>query len=133
MNQSKRTGRVVALLLGIGLLAAPVSTTWAHTRIHDHRHRAVIVVGKPRPAGNVVVVNGVAHGTLDLNVKPRATEVWVDGVFRGTCGQLDGVPGKLHLRPGVHRVRLVTPDGASVARDVRVRAGVEINVGLDLR
>jgi hypothetical protein len=29
-------------------------------------------------------------------------------------------------------VKLVTPDGLVVERDVRIKAGVEINVGLDL-
>ena len=34
---------------------------------------------------------------------------------------------------GLHDIRLVTPDGVSVERQVRVRAGEEINVGIDLR
>ena len=89
-------------------------------------------MGKPRTV-QVVVINGVAHGTLDMNVKPRSTEVWVDGTFRGTCDAFDGHPNKLHLRPGTHRIKLVTPDGLEVAREIRVRAGVEVNVGIDLR
>ena len=72
-------------------------------------------------------------GVLDMNVKPRSTEVWVDGTFRGTCDAFDGHPKKLHLRPGTHRIKLVTPDGLEVAREIRVRAGIEFNVGIDLR
>ena len=70
---------------------------------------------------------------LDINVKPKATELWVDGRYRGTCGEFDGHPGKLHLAAGLHDIRLVLPDGTAVERQVRVRAGVELNVGLDLR
>ncbi len=94
---------------------------------------AVVVVGKPKPVSRVVVVNGARLGVLDLNVKPKATEVWVNGRLRGTCAEFDGHPDKLTLRPGMHSIRFVTPDGIEAARDIRVRAGREINVGLDLR
>ena len=117
-----------------GLLSA--SLVNAHPRARFHRHgrtTAVIVVGKPRPASRAVVVNGARHGVLDLNVKPKATSVWIDGRFRGTCDAFDGFPNKLALAPGIHTIRFVTPDGIEAARDVRVRAGIEINVGLDLR
>jgi len=91
------------------------------------------VVGKPRPARRPIVLQGRPHGLLDLNVKPRATEVWVDGRLRGTCDAFDGFPDKLAVLPGTRRIRLVTPDGLDVVREIRIRAGVERNVGLDLR
>ncbi|MCH7780494.1 MAG: hypothetical protein IH848_06580, partial [Acidobacteria bacterium] len=56
-----------------------------------------------------------------------------DGTFRGTCDAFDGFPNKLALAPGMHTIKFVTPDGIEASRDVRVRAGVEVNVGLDLR
>ena len=107
----------------------------AHPRARAHRHgkTAVIVVGKPKPATRVVIVNGTRHGLLDLNVKPDSTAVWVDGTLRGTCDAFDGFPDKLALAPGMHRIKFVTPDGMEVERELRVRAGVEINVALDLR
>lgn len=117
-----------------GLLS--VSLVEAHSRARLHRHgrtTAVIVVGKPKAAERVITVNGARHGVLDLNVKPRTTRVWIDGKLRGTCSAFDGFPNKLTLAPGMYTIRLVTPDGIEAARDVRVRAGVEINVGLDLR
>ena len=80
-----------------------------------------------------MTVNGHPFGILDMNVKPRATEVWVNGVRRGTCDDFDGHPEKLRLPAGNHRLKLVTPEGDEIARDIRVRAGVELNVGLDLR
>jgi hypothetical protein len=107
----------------------------AHPRARAHRHgkaTAVIVVGtksKPR----VATIDGARHGILDFNVKPKISEVWVNGTYRGTCDTFDGFPGKLTLAPGFHTIRLVMPDGIEVARDLRVRAGVEINVALDLR
>lgn len=117
-----------------GLLSA--SLVDAHPRARFHRHgrtTAVIVVGKPKPAPRVVVVNGATHGILDLNVKPKDTRVWINGVFRGTCDAFDGFPNKLTLAPGIHTIKFLTPEGIEAARDVRVRAGVEVNVGLDLR
>jgi hypothetical protein len=117
-----------------GLLSA--SLVDAHPRARFHRHErstAVIVLGKPKTAPHVVVVDGARHGILDLNVKPKATRVWIDGVFRGTCGTFDGFPNKLVLAPGIHTIRFVTPTGIEATRDVRVRPGVEFNVGLELR
>jgi hypothetical protein len=37
------------------------------------------------------------------------------------------------VRPGVHKLKLVTPDGQVVRREIRVRARTEIDIGLDLR
>ena len=66
-------------------------------------------------------------------MKPRATEVWVDGTFRGTADALDGYPDKLRLKVGKHAIKLVTPDGVVVRRKIKVQANVELNLGLDLR
>ena len=136
MSGRKQTAAVwCAGILAASLFAPSAS---AHRRPWHHRHgqplaRAEILFGMPRPVRRAVVINGVAHGTLDLNVRPRTTEVWVDGELRGTCAAFDGHPAKLHLPPGAHRVKLVTPDGVTVSRALRVSAGTETNVGLDLR
>ena len=134
MRLRNRSLTVLAVAAIAGLLSA--SLVDAHLRARFHRHgrtTAVIVVGKPKPAPRVVVVNGTRHGVLDLNVKPKATRVWIDGKLRGTCDAFDGFPHKLTLAPGIHTIKFVTPEGIEAARDVRVRAGVEVNVGLDLR
>ena len=81
----------------------------------------------------IAVIHGTEPGLLDLNVKPRKTQIWIDGTFRGTCDTFDGRPGKLQLAPGLYRIRLVTPNGIDVQRDLRVRPGIELNVALDLR
>ena len=111
----------------------------AHRGVYRHRHhrhheaKAVIVFGNPQPVQSAVVVHGRPAGILDLNVKPKQTEVWVDGSLLGTVDNFDGRPGKLRLVAGEHRLKLVTPEGVAVARNIRVQAGVEIDVGLDLR
>ena len=89
-------------------------------------------MGTPKPVRHAVVINGRRHGVLDMNVTPKETRVYVDGKLRGTCDDFDGYPGKLNLLPGKHDIRLVTPDGVSVERRVSIKAGVEVNVGLDL-
>ena len=134
MRFRNRSFGPLCAVTAVVLLAGGIVAAHPQTRPHHHaRRNAVIVVGKPRPARRVVVVDGARHGFLDLNVKPRASEVWIDGRFRGSCADFDGFPDKLALNPGMHTIRFVTPDGDDVARDVRVRAGVEVNVGLDLR
>ena len=123
-------------LLAATWVATPDAS--AHRRAYRHAHhlqqaKAVIVLGKRRPMRKAALAAGRSTGVLDLNLKPKATEVWVDGTLHGTVERFDGRPGKLQLIAGNHRLKLVTPEGLVVARDIRVRAGVEVNVGLDLR
>ena len=125
-----------ALILAIMLVA--VSTAEAHRRAYRHTHhtqrtKAVIVIGKPRPLYEAAIAGGRSTGLLDLNVKPKQTQVWVDGALQGTVDLFDGRPGKLRLIAGNHRLKLVTPEGLEVARDIRVQPGVEVDVGLELR
>jgi hypothetical protein len=93
----------------------------------------VIVTSTPRPVTKVVVVNGRPAAVVDFNVKPRATRIYVDGSYRGTCQEYDGHPQKMYLKPGRHHIRLVTPDGVEVERDVEVAAGYEVNLNLNLK
>ena len=117
-----------------GLLSAGLVDADPRARLHRHeRTTAVIVVGRPKPTPRLLVVNGERHGALDINVRPKATRVWIDGELRGTCGAFDGFPNKLTLAPGMHTIKFVTPEGIEAARDVLVRAGLEVNIGLDLR
>jgi hypothetical protein len=121
----------LVLLLAASLLAPP---SGAHPRPNVHKHaralETLIVLGAGSPARRA---RAERHGVLDLNVKPKATVVWVDGRRHGPCSRFDGSPGKLRLPAGFHDLRLVLPDGHAVERQVRVRPGVEHNVTLDLR
>ncbi len=119
-------------------LFAVVLPAWAHQRDWDHGHRhgraqGQVAVAAGKPMRTTVVVNKHRFGTVDTDVKPKTTEIWVDDVYHGTCDAYDGSPDKLYLRPGQHRLLLVTPDGVEVRREVRVLAGERINLRLDLR
>jgi len=129
-------GIKVAVALTVLLTAAGsiAPSAQAGPRAQRHRHaKAVIIVGPARVVRHTVVLYGQPAGVLDFHLKPKATEVWVDGRLRGTAGEFDGIPQKLLLAQGPHRLRLVTPGGVEVARNIRVRAGTEIKIELDLR
>ncbi len=113
------------------LPAAAHPRAWHH--LHRSDHSSVMRHSGGKPSRLTVVVNRHRFGKLDLNVKPKATEVWVDDVYHGTCDAYDGSPDKLYLRPGSRRLLLVTPDGVAVQREVDVEAGVETDIKLDLR
>ena len=123
---------LTACLTAAGSIAPSVQAGPRAHRRH-HRAKAVIVVGPARAVRHTVVVHGRSAGVLDLNVKPKATEVWVDGRLRGIADDFDGIPQKLLLAHGPHRLKLVTPNGVEITRVIRVQAGTEINIGLDLR
>lgn len=96
-------------------------------------HPAVrIVVGKPRPVKKVVVVDGVPGGAVDMDIEPADAKVFVDGTYRGTADDFDGRPQCLHLRPGPHRIRLVSPDGQEAVQTVTITPGTEVDLKLDL-
>jgi hypothetical protein len=131
MNRFSSRIRLIAATTALLALSLPA---WAHVgrRAHRHPHRrhTVIVVGKPRPVRSTVIVAGRPSGTLDLNVKPKATEVWIDGKLRGTVDDFDGHPQKLHLAAGPHRLKMVTPDGEIYRREIHVTAATEIDINL---
>ncbi len=62
-------------------------------------------------------------GALDLSVKPRKTEVYVDGEYVGTSGKFDGYPGYLWLTEGPHQLVFHREGWQTVARRVTVRSG----------
>ena len=124
-------------MLAILLLPGLASPVFAHRtgRWHRHPHRAVrraIIVGTAVALSRPILIAGVAHGAIDFDVEPPTTEVHVDGTLRGQVDDFDGHPDKLNLRAGTHRITLVTPDGETLTRKVRITAGHEINLKLDL-
>ena len=134
-----RMSRVFAAALLIAAFAgvAPPLVSEATARVvvrprHRHRARVAIVVGRPVVMARPVVIAGVAHGAIDFDVTPETTEVYVDGTMRGQVDDFDGFPEKLYLRAGAHRIALKTPNGETVSRKVRVVAGHEMNLKLDL-
>ena len=128
-----RAGWALTACLGLALSIAQAEPRPTRRSSAGRRTEAVIVVGPERPVRQRLRVLGVPAGALDLNLKPKATEVWIDGRLRGIADDFDGLPRKLLLTHDPHRLRLVTPDGVELARDIRVRAGTEDDIDLDLR
>lgn len=60
-------------------------------------------------------------GAIDLNVKPKRTEVYVDGQPVGSAGQFDGFPDYLWLTPGSHEIVLYLDGYVTQRRVVEIR------------
>jgi hypothetical protein len=67
-------------------------------------------------------------GTIDFDVKPNKSAVYVDGVRIGVADSFDGWPDAFHTRAGKHRIKLVSPDGRVYTATVMVQPGRETNV-----
>ncbi len=72
-------------------------------------------------------------GGLDLNIRPKKTEVWVDGQYVGTAGRFDGYPGHLWLSAGPHELIFYKQGHETVVREVNVLEGVLVDVMLEMR
>ncbi|HWB79347.1 MAG TPA: hypothetical protein VG755_30505 [Nannocystaceae bacterium] len=75
-----------------------------------------------------------AGATLQLTVAPgdRDADVWVDGNYVGTVGDLQGrATGPLKLAPGAHRVEVRKSGRFPVQRTVKVEAGGPSSVALE--
>ncbi len=71
-------------------------------------------------------------GALDLGIKPRKTEVYVDGQFVGYSGQFDGHPGYLWLSEGRHQLVFYRDGWETATRTVSIRSGPVRALRLDL-
>jgi len=70
---------------------------------------------------NVAMIAG--YGAIDLNVKPKQAEVWVDGEYFGEARDLDGAPSYLWLPEGAHHVTIYKGGYASFDEKLDVRRG----------
>jgi hypothetical protein len=72
-------------------------------------------------------------GALDLNVKPKEAEVWVDGKHVGEARDLDGDPSYLWLKQGSHHIVLYEAGFRSFDEDIDVQVGMirELKVRLE--
>jgi len=72
-------------------------------------------------------------GALDLDVKPKQAEVWVDGKYVAEARDLDGDPSYLWLKGGAHHVVLYKAGFRSFDEDVDVNVGMirELKVKLE--
>lgn len=67
-------------------------------------------------------------GGVDLNIKPKKAEVWVDGEYVGTAGEFDGYPAFLWLPEGEHTITVYRGGYESWERNVAIRPGAVIKV-----
>jgi hypothetical protein len=79
------------------------------------------------PRANVDSVR--EFGTLQLEVKPRDAQLYVDGEFVGTWSD---VAGQLELAPGTHRIEIRAPNHEAHTFDARITAGHTITYRSEL-
>ncbi len=75
----------------------------------------------------------LGFGGLDLNVKPKKTEVYVDGEYVGVSGQFDGLPAYLWLKEGTHKLALVKDGYKTLEREYKITPGAVLDVRLKLQ
>lgn len=71
-------------------------------------------------------------GAIDLDVKPKRTEVYVDGSLVGSVGQFDGFPDYLWLTPGTHEIVLYRDGYVTQRRVVEIRPAWVIDLRVAL-
>lgn len=84
------------------------------------------------PVGYRVAVRDARLGAVDLNVKPKKAEVYIDGEYVGTARQFDGYPSYLWLRPGSYELALYREGFRTEAREIQVRTGALIDLRIEL-
>jgi hypothetical protein len=60
------------------------------------------------------------ESSLQLQVTPRETEVFVDGYFAGKADDFDGRFQRLHIQPGEHELTLFLEGHRTVMQTIRV-------------
>lgn len=61
------------------------------------------------------------ESSLQLQVTPRETEVFVDGYFAGKVDAFDGRFQRLHIQPGEHELTLYLDGHRTIKQTIRVR------------
>jgi hypothetical protein len=67
-------------------------------------------------------------GAIRLKVKPKKTEVFLDGEYVGRAGQYDGYPGYLWLPGGNHKLTFYKDGFRTFSREFEVRPGMITDV-----
>ena len=75
----------------------------------------------PRISGNA--------GRVDFNIKPKESQVYVDGAYIGIADDYNGgfFGNTASLKAGVHNIKLVSPDGRIKKEKIYVMPGREID------
>ena len=67
-------------------------------------------------------------GALDLNVRPKNTQVYLNGKYIGNSGKFDGFPRHLWLKEGTYEVIFYHDGYTTVVREFTITRGVLIDV-----
>jgi hypothetical protein len=86
--------------------------------------------GPASPVVRHVEVRQVNSGTVDFNVEPQESQLFVDGAYFGIADDFNGWPQSAQLPAGWHNVRIVSPSGRTETRRIYVAAGRELNFNL---
>ena len=84
------------------------------------------------PGFNMGMAAAAGIGAVDLNVKPGAAEVWVDGKYMAEARDLDGSPGLLWLREGPHHVVIYKGGYRSFDEQVSLASGQKMDLKVRL-
>ncbi len=76
---------------------------------------------------------GYRMGALDLKVRPKDTEVYVDGQYVGLARQYDGFPGHLWLERGVYEVAFYRPGFETQSRTVKILTDLILDMDIEMR
>ena len=67
-------------------------------------------------------------GALDLNVRPKNTQVYLNGKYIGNSGKFDGFPRNLWLKEGTYEVIFYNDGYTTVVREFTIARGVLVDV-----
>ncbi len=149
---NKKTSRIVVLLIALGLIA-PMSA-WAGYRGHhayygyrSYGHHGYGHYGYGHHgyyshySPNFYGPDGVRYrtvgqdgnlGAIDINVKPKNTQVYLNGNYIGVTGKFDGFPGYLWLKEGTYELTFYNEGYMTVVREFAIHQGAVIDVKLRL-
>ena len=76
---------------------------------------------------------GYRMGALDLNVRPKNTEIYVDGQYVGLAKKYDGFPGHLWLENGVYEIAFYRPGFETQTRTVKILTDLILDLDIEMR
>ena len=137
---TNKASKVVVTLIALALVV-PVSTFAGHYGHHGHGgyyghygyhgYSTYLYYGHTRfydQSGQRYRGTTDSLGALDLNVKPKNTQVYLNGHYIGATRKFDGLPNYLWLRPGTYEVIFYNKGYQTIVREYVVHARVVIDV-----
>ena len=124
---------VLFLALFIGVLPAAAQAYYGHGYGYGHHYR---YSGYGYGYGNyyghsryeiartTLQAQAAGLGGVELNVRPRKAQVYVDGQRLGKAGNFDGFPGYLWLEKGTHELALYKDGYLTVVQELTIIPGV---------